>query len=52
MEFDRLIVLQDGRVVEDGSPEELRRAGGPFALVWRMQGRGRTAEEDAAEDAA
>src|SRR5690606_2164664 len=35
--FDRVIVLADGRIVEDGSPAELRRRGGIFEKLWRMQ---------------
>jgi ATP-binding cassette subfamily B protein len=30
---DRVVVLDGGRVVEQGSPEELRAAGGPFAQL-------------------
>jgi ATP-binding cassette subfamily B protein len=37
MDFDRIIVLDEGRVVQDGSPEELRRGVGDFAVTWRMQ---------------
>ncbi|MDT7950748.1 MAG: ABC transporter ATP-binding protein [Acetobacteraceae bacterium] len=37
MEFDRVIVLRDGRVVEDGPPGELCRGDGFFAETWRMQ---------------
>lgn len=39
-EFDRVLVLQDGRIVEDGSPAELRRRGGVFAQAWRLQSQG------------
>lgn len=28
---DRLLVLQEGRLVEEGAPEELQRSGGVFA---------------------
>ena len=35
--FDRLIVLVDGHIVEDGSPWELRRRGGAFAALWQLQ---------------
>ncbi|WP_119458957.1 ABC transporter ATP-binding protein [Rhodospirillaceae bacterium SYSU D60014] len=35
--FERVIVLVDGRVVEDGSPWELRRRSGVFEKLWRMQ---------------
>jgi len=35
--FDRVIVLQQGRVVEDGSPAELRRRSGFFDRMCRLQ---------------
>ena len=35
--FDRIIVLERGRIVEDGSPAELRRRGGFFAQMCRLQ---------------
>ena len=33
---DRVLFLDDGRVVEDGTVEELRAAGGRFAEFWRQ----------------
>jgi ATP-binding cassette subfamily B protein len=42
--FDRIIVLRDGRIVEDGPPQELRRRGGEFDALWRMQAEGFTQE--------
>ncbi|MGE4406908.1 ABC transporter ATP-binding protein [Pseudomonas sp.] len=38
--FDRIVVLRDGRIVEDGAPHELRRRGGEFEALWRMQAEG------------
>jgi ATP-binding cassette subfamily B protein len=35
--FDRIVVLVDGRIVEDGSPAQLRRRGGVFEGLWRRQ---------------
>ncbi len=35
--FDRIVVLDGGRVVEDGSPEALRRGGGLYASLWNLQ---------------
>jgi ATP-binding cassette subfamily B protein len=35
--FDRVIVLEDGQVVEDGSPAELRRRRGCFDRMCRLQ---------------
>ena len=38
--FDRILVLRDGRIVEDGPPHELRSRGGEFDALWRMQAEG------------
>ena len=38
-EADRIIVLEAGRVLETGSPAELRARGGAFAELERAQGR-------------
>jgi ATP-binding cassette, subfamily B, bacterial len=38
--FDRVIVLVDGRIVEDGNPAELRRRRDVFDQMWRMQAEG------------
>lgn len=35
--FERIIVLDQGRLVEDGSPRQLREAGGLFAQLWALQ---------------
>jgi ATP-binding cassette subfamily B protein len=37
MSFDRVIVLQGGRITEDGTPADLCCANGLFASLWRMQ---------------
>ncbi|WP_313087200.1 ABC transporter ATP-binding protein [Pseudomonas sp.] len=42
--FDRVIVLRDGRIVEDGAPTELRSRGGEFETLWRMQADGFAAQ--------
>jgi subfamily B ATP-binding cassette protein HlyB/CyaB len=34
---DRIVTLERGRLVEDGTPEALLRAGGRFAQLWRLQ---------------
>ncbi len=44
--FDRIIVLRDGRIVEDGPPQELRRQGGEFDALWRMQADGFARQAD------
>ncbi len=38
--FDRILVMIDGRIVEDGSPAELRRQRGLFDAMWRLQAEG------------
>ena len=38
--FDRILVIEDGRIVEDGSAADLRRAGGLFDRMWRLQADG------------
>jgi ATP-binding cassette subfamily B protein len=35
--FDRVVVLEHGRIVEDGRPSELRRRGGAFDRMCRLQ---------------
>jgi ATP-binding cassette subfamily B protein len=36
--FDRILVLQAGTIVQDGSPDELRHRKGPFQTLWQAQG--------------
>ena len=43
--FDRIVVIENGRIAEDGSPLELRRRGGVFDRLWRLQADGLTMEE-------
>lgn len=38
--FDRIIVLRNGLIIEDGTPMELRNRGGAFEALWRMQAEG------------
>jgi ATP-binding cassette, subfamily B, bacterial len=42
MDFDRVIVLQNGRIVEDGAPHALSHGLGPFGRMWRLQERANT----------
>ena len=39
-EMDRLIVMDEGRIVEDGSHDELIRRGGLYAQLWTRQSGG------------
>src|SRR5699024_10727606 len=36
-EVDRVLFLERGQIVEDGTPAELRAAGGRFADFWQQQ---------------
>jgi ATP-binding cassette subfamily B protein len=38
--FDRILVMADGCVVEDGPPEALREQGGLYARLWDLQAEG------------
>ena len=35
--FERIVVLQDGVLVEDGPPQQLLRGDGVFSRLWRLQ---------------
>ena len=38
--FDRILVMVDGRIVEDGPPDTLRAQGGTYAKLWDLQAEG------------
>jgi len=38
--FDRVLVMHEGKIVEEGSPAELRRGGTLFNQLWRLQTHG------------
>lgn len=46
LEFDRIVVLRDGRLIEDGSPRDLCRGRGAFAEMWRLQHRSDRHDEE------
>ena len=48
--MDRLIVLDAGRIVEQGSHEELLRLGGHYAKLWRHQSGGFLQHDAVAEE--
>ncbi|MFB2552106.1 ABC transporter ATP-binding protein [Ensifer soli] len=49
--LDRLIVMDAGRIVEDGTHAELVARGGLYADLWRRQSGGFLARDDAAQQA-
>ena len=50
-QMDRLVVLDRGRIVEQGTHQQLLAAGGHYAALWRRQSGGfiDVAEQQAAE---
>jgi len=38
--FDRIVLLVDGKIAEDGSPADLLRRDGLFARMWQLQADG------------
>ncbi|HEX2824911.1 MAG TPA: ABC transporter ATP-binding protein [Burkholderiales bacterium] len=48
--MDRLIVLEQGRIVEEGSHEDLLGAGGHYARLWRHQSGGFLAPDITVEE--
>jgi ATP-binding cassette subfamily B multidrug efflux pump len=48
--MDRLIIMEKGRIVEDGSHEELLRQGGLYASLWARQSGGFLFEERKSSD--
>ena len=42
--FDRILVIDEGRIVEDGTIRELRQAGGLFEQMWQLQAEGLAGE--------
>lgn len=39
-EMDRILFLRDGKIIEDGSIQELKKKNGQFAKLWAMQQEG------------
>jgi ATP-binding cassette subfamily B protein len=48
---DRIVVVEGGRIVEDGTPEDLRASGGRFARLWQtyIEGSGTDAIDELLE---
>jgi len=51
-QMDRLVVLENGRIVEQGPHEALLAAGGAYAALWRRQSGGFRIDRPAGRDAA
>ncbi|AQZ69599.1 Transport ATP-binding protein CydCD [[Actinomadura] parvosata subsp. kistnae] len=49
--MDRLVVLNKGRIVEQGTHSELLQAQGPYARLWRHQSGGFLIDDDQEDDA-
>lgn len=47
--MDRIVVLEDGAIIEDGTHAQLLAAGGQYASLWSHQSGDFIAEDDAAE---
>jgi ATP-binding cassette subfamily B protein len=45
--FDRIVVIVDGRIVEEGTAAELRACNGVFEKLWRLQTEGLMPASDA-----
>jgi ATP-binding cassette subfamily B multidrug efflux pump len=48
--MDRLVVIEDGRVVEQGTHASLLARDGPYAALWRRQSGGFIGDDEAADD--
>ena len=48
--MDRLIIMEKGSIVEDGSHEELLRRGGLYASLWARQSGGFLFEDHKSSD--
>ena len=48
-DMDRIIVLEDGRIVEEGTHEDLLKRAGTYARYWSRQSGGFDSKSDAAE---
>jgi len=49
--MDRLIVLEAGKIVEEGTHAQLLAAGGTYARLWQRQSGGFLADDDESEAA-
>ena len=45
-DMDRILVFDEGRIIEDGSHEQLLQRNGHYAHMWNMQAGGFLPEED------
>ena len=50
--LDRLIVLEDGKLIEQGNHEQLVERGGLYAQLWARQSGGFLSSDDTAQEEA
>jgi len=48
--MDRILVLEEGKIVEEGAPSALLEKGGRYADLWRMQAGGFLPSQEGAEE--
>ena len=49
-QMDRILVFDQGRIIEEGTHDSLRALGGRYATMWHMQAGGFLPEKDAARE--
>ena len=49
--MDRLVIMDEGRIIEEGRHDELLRRGGLYADLWARQSGGFLAKDEAADEA-
>jgi len=46
--MDRIVVMEEGKISEDGTHEKLIKGGGKYSLLWSLQQGGFLQDEEAA----
>jgi ATP-binding cassette subfamily B protein len=45
MQFDKVVVLEQGQIIEQGSPAQLLQMNGAYASIWKRQQEKEASEE-------